>query len=464
MKKLISIILCVIMLVCLFSFALPSFALSYENYTYEIVNEGIVITSYNGDAQALTIPNEILDKPVIKIGENAFKNNSTLTSVTISEGVKIIGDSAFEGCRALATITLPTTIISFGKNAIYNTAYYNNTDNWKLKNTTNSNGIIVGGSAGQDVLPWEEVLSPTLEYLYLGTVLVECESNGTYQIKQGTTVIADYAFVKSNDMRNVIFPTSLVAIGDYAFEGCQYINDFQLAENVVLASSSIYNTGFYNNSKQWENNALYMGNRLVATRGGEIVVKTGTTHIMKGALNGNVVIPSSVISIHEKAFTSTENAIIFGFSNTYAQAYANENGIKFVNLETDIKGDVNFNGQLETDDYKLLCEISTLKKTPTYAVSIIGDMNEDGTVDSYDVVILDLMLNNIGPSTIKGDADGNGKVNEDDYALLVKITTKAEKISDNYMFDRCDLNGDGAVDGFDAVYLDLALNGLVALI
>ena len=32
------------------------------------------------------------------------------------------------------------------------------------------------------------------------------------------------------------------------------------------------------------------------------------------------------------------------------------------------------------------------------------------------------------------------------------------------MFDCCDLNYDGAVDSFDAMYLDLALNGLVAII
>ena len=80
------------------------------------------------------------------------------------------------------------------------------------------------------------------------------------------------------------------------------------------------------------------------------------------------------------------------------------------------------------------------------------------------LIILDLFINDIGPSTIKGDADGNGKVNEDDYILLVKITILNSKITDVYMFDRCDLNYDGAVDAYDAVYLDLALKGLVAII
>lgn len=464
MKRLISIVLCVVMLLCVFSFVLPSFALSYEDFTYEIVNENVVITGYNGANAEIIIPTEINDKFVVKIGDNAFKDNDTLKSVTISEGIKDVGAGAFENCVNLATISLPTTIIHMGKNAIYNTAYYNNTANWKLKTINTDNGMDIGGSIPNDTLLWEEVLSPTLEYLYLGTVLIECESNGTYKIKQGTTVIADYAFAKSTDMISVVFPTSLATIGDYAFSGCQSIKDFNIAENVAFSATSIYNTGFYNNPKNWEDNALYIDTRLVATKCSEVVVKDGTTHIISGAISSeNVVIPASVTSIHKNAFTIT-NATIYGYADTYAQAYAKENSINFVNLDTNIKGDVNFNGQLDSDDYKILCDIAVLKETPSHMLTLIGDMNEDGIIDGYDVIILDLFINDIGPSTIKGDADSNGKVNEDDYALLVKIATHNEKISDNYMFDRCDLNDDGAVDSFDALYLDLALNGLVAIL
>ena len=132
--------------------------------------------------------------------------------------------------------------------------------------------------------------------------------------------------------------------------------------------------------------------------------------------------------------------------------------------ESFIKGDVNFNGELDAEDYKIICDISTLQQTPSFTVALAGDMNEDGAIDGLDVIILDLFINNIGPSTIKGDTDGNGKVNEDDYTLLVEIVTLNTEITDIYMFDRCDLNYDGAVDSFDAVYLDLALNGLVAII
>ena len=464
MKKLISIMLSIVMLLCVFSFSLPSFALSYEGFSYEIQNEKVVITGYSGSDKNLTIPAQIDGKSVMKIENNAFRDNKNLISVNISDGIEDIGDSAFENCTSLTTITLPQTITHIGKNAIFNTAYYNNKDNWKLKRVVTDTDLNIG-SGTQETISWEDILAPTLQYLYLGTALIECEYSGIYNIKRGTTVIADYAFQKSVNAKKIQFPQSLIAIGKHTFDGCVSLENFEISENVQIDATSFYNTGFYNNSANWENNALYFGTRLVVANGEEIIIKDGTTQIVSGAVNcKNVVVPKSVTEICENAFVNTENMTIFGYADTCAETYANDNNIKFINLENHIKGDVNFNGELDNEDYKILCDIATLQQIPSFTVALAGDMNEDGAIDGLDVIILDLFINNIGPSTIKGDTDGNGKVNEDDYTLLIEIVTLNTEITDIYMFDRCDLNYDGAVDGFDAIYLDLALNGLVAII
>lgn len=465
MKKSISILLSIIMLLCVFTFAMPSFALSYDDFTYEIVDEKVVITGYSGTASEITIPAEIDGQSVVKIGDNAFKNNETLTSVIISEGIEDIGTSAFENCTSLSTISVPTTINHMGEKAIYNTAYYNDKSNWKIKKTTVDSDLSIGGSGTQDTISWEDIMAPELEYLYLDTILIECSFSGVYKIKDGTRVIADYAFSGSKDATNITLPQSLVAIGDYAFLDCTSLKKLNIPETVSFSSNSIYNTGFYNNSENWENGILYMGTRVVGTSGAETVIKDGTTHIISGALGDkNAVIPASVTSIHENAFTSTENTVIYGYADTYAETYAVENHIQFIDLNTITKGDVNFDGKTDETDYNILCSVSALQEYQSYGILLAGDMNEDGTIDGMDVIILDLFLNDIGPSTIKGDADGNGEVNEDDYDLLVKIASSTSRVTDNYMLHRCDLNDDGAVDSFDALYLDLALNGLVAII
>ena len=57
------------------------------------------------------------DGDVAKIGNNAFYNCSSLTSVTIPNSVTVIGDSAFSECSSLTNITIPNNITEIGKGA-----------------------------------------------------------------------------------------------------------------------------------------------------------------------------------------------------------------------------------------------------------------------------------------------------------------------------------------------------------
>lgn len=495
MKKAFSILISIAISICLFTSAMPSFALNYGSFSYEIVDEEIVITKYIGSNRtSISVPATINDIPVVAIADGAFKGNTELTSVTVKSGILDIGASAFEDCTSLATISLPDTVIHIGEKAIYNTAYYNDTSNWRLKKTqddsSSSDGVGIGSSTSGGSIEWEDISAPVLQYLYLGKNLIEIELEGSYSLKYGTLVIADGAFKGNSKAVDVGLPTSIVTIGCNAFEGCtslesvrnldlvDYIGDsafkdctsletLNISEWAQFNANAIYNTGYYNNAENWEKGTLYMGTRVVGAdmKKGETFVRDGSTHIIGEALaNKNAVIPESVTSIADNAFTSTENVTIFGYSDTYAQTYANDNNIPFIDLDALTKGDVDFNGTVDENDLAILYSVSSLSAYESYAISIAGDMNEDGAVDGLDAIILELFLKGMPPSTLKGDANGDGKVDTDDYDLLVKISSGNEIIKNNFMFDRCDINEDGAVDGFDAMYLDLALNGLVVLV
>lgn len=490
MKKAFSIFLSIVMLLCIFTSVTPSFAFSDVDFNYEVVNEKIIITGYNGTDTVITVPAQINEISVVKIGDGAFKNNTSLSSVAVSPGIEDVGVSAFENCTALAAISLPDTIIHIGEKAIYNTAYYNNKSNWKLKRIDSSGGGISIGGSGMDIITWEDIAAPVLQYLYLGKNLIEIEYVGSYTVKYGTLVIADGAAAGSVGAKELVLPDSVVTVGCNAFEGCEslesvsnlnlvdYIGDsafkdctslekLDISESALFNANAVYNTGYYNNAENWENGTLYMGTRVVGTdtAKGETFVKDGAKHIIGEALADKyAVIPASVTSIADNAFTSTQNVTIFGYWGSYAQTYANKKNIPFVDLDTLIKGDVDFNGTVNEADFEILCSVSAANTYQGYAVSMAGDMNEDDAMDGFDAIILDLFLKEIGPSTLKGDANGDGEINEADYDLLVAISSGNEIIKNKFMFNRCDINCDGAVDGFDAMYLDLALNGLVALI
>ncbi len=482
MKKYVSILLAVIL--CLLSFAMPSNALANDNFSYEVVNDKIVVTKYIGTGQtSVTVPETMDGKLVFAIGEGAFKGNTELISVTVSEGVKDISASAFENCTSLATIALPSTINHIGERAIYNTAYYNNVKNWKKPNTGSSS------SGGDVMVPWEDIAASGLEYLYLGKNLIEISFSGAYIVKAETLVIADGAFAgcgaekvtlsqnlvaigqnafkDCKNLKEVTFSENIKIIGDSAFEGCFSLEEINLPDKYIeMSSNSFYNTGFYNNPDNWDSDVLYSGETLIDTRGNNDIVeiKDGTKYIVSNSLcENNVFIPKTVTKISEKALSESADSTIFGYTGTYAQEYATSHNINFVDMDNIAKGDVNLDGKVSTEDYKILCEISTTQRVPNLIEKIAGDMDDDGAIDSIDVIILDLMLNDMPPSRLKGDVNGDTKIDAEDYDLLVKIVSMEAKITDNVMFVRADINEDGAVDSFDAIYLDLALNGIVAL-
>lgn len=62
------------------------------------------IKKYNGNDTVVVIPPTISSWPVTKIGEDAFQDNTTITSVTIPDSVTEIGANAFAGCTKLTSV------------------------------------------------------------------------------------------------------------------------------------------------------------------------------------------------------------------------------------------------------------------------------------------------------------------------------------------------------------------------
>ncbi|MFA7172642.1 MAG: leucine-rich repeat protein [Kiritimatiellia bacterium] len=75
-------------------------------YAYTILSSTVRIDAYLGDGGQVEIPEFIEGLPVAEIGESAFENCTTLTSVTIPATVRYIGKAAFFNCVLLTDITL----------------------------------------------------------------------------------------------------------------------------------------------------------------------------------------------------------------------------------------------------------------------------------------------------------------------------------------------------------------------
>ena len=94
----------------------PTDGLEYEEYS----DYALVIGLGNVKDTEIYIADYYRDKSVTAINENAFRDCSSLISITIPDSVTSIGDKAFYGCSSLTSVTIPDGVTSIGYRAFYN--------------------------------------------------------------------------------------------------------------------------------------------------------------------------------------------------------------------------------------------------------------------------------------------------------------------------------------------------------
>jgi|GEM_PF-2449110 len=170
--------------------------------------------------------------------------------------------------------------------------------------------------------PEEETTAPTPSYDYSGT----CGNNLTWTLNKSTGVLnitgtgamtnySSSSYVPWGSYRSYIkivnISNSVTSIGDYAFYNCTSLKSVTIPDSVTSIGDSAFEfTGYYNNSDNWIDNVLYIGNHLICvspTKSGSCIVKNGTLTIAASAFfdcDGltSVTISDSVTTIGNYAF------------------------------------------------------------------------------------------------------------------------------------------------------------------
>lgn len=222
------------------------------------------IKKYNGNDTVVVIPPTISSWPVTKIGEDAFQDNTTITSVTIPDSVTEIGANAFAGCTNLTSVNYigdwSNLTIQSGNPAVQDAA---NAPLFDFEFTPDNTAVIVtkykyNGAAADVTIPSRYKGKPVTT---IGHAAFFNSAVTSVTIPDSVTSISDEAFINCPKLTNISIPNSVTYIGFSAFSSCTSLKSITLPSSLRTIGNSAFAgcpslmTVTYPGSKtQWDDN------------------------------------------------------------------------------------------------------------------------------------------------------------------------------------------------------------------
>lgn len=202
------------------------------------------IKKYNGNDTVVVIPPTISSWPVTKIGEDAFQDNTTITSVTIPASVTEIGSNAFAGCTNLTSVNYigdwSKLTIQSGNPAVQDAA---NAPLFDFAFIPPDNTAVIvtnykyNGAAADVTIPSRYQGKPVTT---IGHAAFFNSAVTSVTIPDSVTSISDEAFINCPKLTNISIPNSVTYIGFSAFSSCTSLKSITLPSSLSFISGALF--------------------------------------------------------------------------------------------------------------------------------------------------------------------------------------------------------------------------------
>lgn len=172
---------------------------------YEKSKKTAILTGYDASHPKapkgnFTLPSEVDGYKIVKIGQEAFKDDLNITALEIPDSVQEIGTSAFDGCKKLAgTLVIPASVKTVSSYAFY------------------------GCRSLNKIVMLENEKQSGVSYIDFAA-FSNCENVENVKLASGLTYIESKGFNSCFALNNLVIPENRdgkeITIIHCAFEGC----------------------------------------------------------------------------------------------------------------------------------------------------------------------------------------------------------------------------------------------------
>lgn len=248
---------------------------------------------------------------VTAINDDAFSNNTAITSITINAEITTIPDNCFQGCTGLTSFLFGeevTSIETIGSNAFESCT--------QLGSIAIPNGVTtINAYAFYGCSGMTEVSIPASITTIGSNAFQDCTQLGSIAIPYGVTTINAYTFYNCSGMAEVSIPVSVETINKDAFLGCSSLQKVIFASIQQLCSIDFENKNANPFSgadpKKIDAHHLYIYINETSVEEVKDINLTGVTEIKQYAFSEcwgltGIYIPASVTTIGTDAFDFEE--------------------------------------------------------------------------------------------------------------------------------------------------------------